>query len=107
MALFDKKTLDKTDDILQLINKRRRQILVHSAIYYEFNDNLISDKTFDDWCKELVSLHAKYPKQCAKAVFNEVFRNWTGFSGYDLLKGHAGGWAGMKAKHLLELSRLL
>jgi hypothetical protein len=107
MALFDKKTLDKTQDILQLINKRRRQILVHSAIYYEFNDNLISDKTFDDWCKELVNLHAKYPKQSAKCVFNEVFRNWTGFSGYDLLKGGAGGWATMKAQHLLAISRLL
>lgn len=107
MALFDKKALDKKDDILQLINKRRRQILAHSAIYYEFDNNLVSDKTFDDWCKELVSLHAKYPKQCTQAVFQDVYRNWTGFSGYDLLKGRAGAWASMKATYLLDISRSL
>lgn len=107
MALFDKKTLDRTDDILQLINRRRRQILVHSAIYYEFNQNIIPDKTFDDWCRELVNLHAKYPKQSCRAVFHEVFKDWTGFSGYDLLKGNAREWATSQTKYLLGINGLL
>lgn len=107
MALFDKKKLDQTKNIMELINRRRRQILVHSAIYYEFNNNLISDKTFDDWCRELVQLHAKYKKESTNAVFQEVFKDWRGFTGYDLLKGRAGAWATCKAKYLLLISGLL
>ena len=32
------------DDIKALINQRRRQILVHSVIYYKFDDNIIKEK---------------------------------------------------------------
>ena len=32
--------------IAELLNRRRRQILVHSVIYYKMNDNLISDSTW-------------------------------------------------------------
>jgi len=107
MALFDKTKLDNTKGITDKINRRRRQILVHSCIYYELNDNIISDKTFDDWCRELVELHTRYPKESSKCVFQEVFKNWTGFSGYDLLRGSAGGWAKLKAEQLLAYRRLL
>ena len=44
------------DEILELINRRRRQILVHSIIYYKMNDNLISDNTWSEWALELENL---------------------------------------------------
>lgn len=107
MALFDKSKLCKANDIMEKINRRRRQILVHSAIYYEFNKNIISDFTFDEWCRDLVNLHAKYQKESKNAVFQDVYKNWTGFSGYDLLKGQAGQWAIRKAEYLLSIYGLL
>ena len=34
-------------DIVELINRKENQILIHSAIYYRFNDNLIPDWQYD------------------------------------------------------------
>ena len=48
-------------EILELITRRERQILVHSYIYYELNTNLISDATFDEWAKELAQLIKNNP----------------------------------------------
>lgn len=84
MALFNKNAINVSPKILELINKRRRQILVHSYLYYKWNTSLISDFTFDSWCKELVKLQNDHPREAEKAVFPEAFKGWTGFSGYDL-----------------------
>lgn len=43
-------------DIRELILRRRRQLLVHSVIYYRFNENLISDQTWSTWAVELEKL---------------------------------------------------
>ena len=45
--------------IAELLNRRRRQILVHSIIYYNMNDNLISNSTWSAWAAELEELQAK------------------------------------------------
>ena len=42
--------------IYELIQQRRLQLLVHSRIYYVLNNNIISDKQFDEFAKELVQL---------------------------------------------------
>ena len=39
--------------VAEKIQQRRLQLLIHSCIYYEFNQNLISDKQWDEWAKEL------------------------------------------------------
>ena len=44
------------DRIAELITRRRRQILVHSVIYYEMNDNLIPDSQWVSWANELYEL---------------------------------------------------
>ena len=36
------------------INFLQRKVILHSYIYYELNDNAISDKDYDALCKELV-----------------------------------------------------
>ena len=45
--------------IAELLNRRRRQILVHSIIYYKMNDNLISDSTWSAWATELEELQVR------------------------------------------------
>lgn len=105
MALFNKFTINLDEKAFELINRRRRQILVHSYLYYELNTNLINDTTFDAWCKELVQLHNKYPKESQKAVFTDVFMEWTGFSGYDLISKcdrSTQMWVRKKAKQLIK-----
>lgn len=103
MALFSKQTLTVTNkDILNLINKRRRQILIHSYLYYKQDTNLINDFTFDKWCKELVTLHKQHPNESKQAVFPDAFKNWEGFSGFDLFTNDnlAEMWARNKAFQL-------
>ena len=45
-----------TTDVLQTINQRERQIMVHSYLYYERDTSIITDSTFDKWMRELVDL---------------------------------------------------
>lgn len=100
--LFDKNQITVAQSILELINRRRRQILVHSYLYYKMGTSLIEDHVFDKWCRELVQLCTKYPKESRQAVFWSVFQNWNGFSGYDLFTGNQDVelWAERKAKQL-------
>ena len=103
MALFDKKVININSKILEKINRRRRQILVHSYIYYKEDNNLIDDFTFDRWCKELFELQTNHKREAEKAEFQEAFKEWNGFSGYDLFKNDimTEVWARFKATHLL------
>jgi NAD-dependent DNA ligase adenylation domain len=70
--------------ILELISRRRRQILVHSFLYYQLNESLIDDYTFDTWSRELVNLQSRYPTEAMKSVYAKEFKGFDGSSGYDL-----------------------
>lgn len=59
-------------------------MLVHSFIYYQLNDSIISDETFDRWAKELVELQETYPTESELAPFYEAFKGFDGSSGFDL-----------------------
>lgn len=71
-------------DLLELMNRRQRQILVHSFLYYQLNTNLISDHVFDRWSKELVSLMQSNPELVKQTVYYNGFKEFDGSSGYDL-----------------------
>ena len=51
------------EEIIQLINRRRRQVLIHSIIYYRFDENIISDAMWTKWAMELADLQRKYPEE--------------------------------------------
>lgn len=72
------------DKILELIKRRRRQIIVNSVIYYRFGTSLIEDKTFDMWAYELRDLQKQYPKESQNVELYEYFKDWDGTTGYDL-----------------------
>lgn len=73
-----------TEEIIELINRRKRQILVHSFLYYQMNTNIISDHTFDKWSSELAMLLLKYPEESKQTVYYDEFKEFDGSSGYDL-----------------------
>lgn len=85
--------------ILDLIQRRRLQILVHSCIYYELDSNLISDKQWDEWARELVNLQKENLEESENAPWYGVFKDWDASTGAFLpLKNE---WVMKKAKWLL------
>lgn len=56
-------------------------MLVHSYIYYELNQNIVSDHKWAEWAKELQELQQKYPKESAEVEEYEQFKDWDGSSG--------------------------
>lgn len=67
--------------IQEKIKQRRRQMYVHSYIYYELNQNIVSDHTWAKWAKELADLQKKYPNEAAEVEYADDFKNWDGSSG--------------------------
>ena len=70
--------------VRQLIRRRRRQILVHSCIYYRLGTSIITDKQFDEWARELVDLQNSYPQISKSLEFYEDFKNWDATTGFNL-----------------------
>lgn len=67
--------------IAEKIQQRRYQMLVHSYIYYEMNENIISDSKWSQWAMELADLQSKYPHIAEKVVYANDFVEWDGSSG--------------------------
>lgn len=72
---------EDTLKIAELIQRRRLQLLVHSCIYYELNDNIIDDNTWNKWSAELIGLQSKYPEIAKQVVWYDAFKNWSGSTG--------------------------
>lgn len=87
------------DHIAELITRRRRQILVHSVIYYEMNDNLISDSQWAAWATELYDLQKQYPNLAKTCPYAKAFENFDPSTGYNLPLDDP--WAVNKARQLL------
>lgn len=87
--------------IQELIKRRRSQMLIHSCIYYELNDNVISDHQWQEWADELQQIQQTYPEACTINFFDYEFRDWTGATGNHLPHRH--GWVYAKAQYILEI----
>lgn len=86
--------------ITELINRLRRTILVHSVIYYELNDSIISDHRWSEWAMKLVELQNEYPDIAARCVYAEAFKDFDGSTGFNLPLDDP--WANHKARQLLS-----
>jgi len=73
--------MNKNKQIAELIHRRREQMLVHSYIYYQLNDNIIDDSTWSKWAMELQQLQKDYPEISKQVVDYELFKDWDGSSG--------------------------
>ena len=90
------------EEIAELITRRRRQLLVHSIIYYRMNESLISDATWTKWAVELEKLQHDYPEIAKACPYTDAFEAFDHSTGYDLPLGDA--WGVRKANQLLEYS---
>ena len=88
LNLFSTSISEQNNDVFCRIRRMRRQILVHSIIYYRFSDNLIDDFKYDKIARELVKLQAKNPEISEKVQdFINDFRDFGKdgcYSGYNL-----------------------
>lgn len=89
---------NKTDFISAKIKQRRLQMLVHSYIYYELDDSLISDAQWTKWAIELRDLQAEYPEIARKVKYSRMFEDWDASTGYHLVFDE---WTRNKAAYLL------
>lgn len=71
-------------EISELIKRRRLQILIHNCIYYEFNQNLITDTQWSIWALELEQLQTKYPDIAKQVVWADAFKGFDHSTGYNL-----------------------
>lgn len=75
--------MNKTQ-IAELIQRRRLQLLVHSCIYYAYNENLVTDDTWTKWALELEGLQAQYLEIANKVRWAEAFKGFNYSTGYNL-----------------------
>jgi len=90
------------DNIAELIQQRRLQMLVHSCIYYHLNRNIISDRQWDKWARELVELQSKYPEISKKVIWYEAFKDWDASTGAFL--PITDEWVVQKAHYVLKIT---
>lgn len=87
--------------IAEKMYQRRLQMLVHSCLYYELDTNLISDKKWDEWARELVQLQKDYPEMSKEVAWYDAFKDWDASTGAFLpIKDE---WVMKKAKQLAGL----
>ena len=92
---------DEELPIAQLIQRKRIQMLIHSRIYYVLDNNLITDKQFDEWGRELVKLQADYPEIASRICYAEAFKDWDASTGAFLPLND--DWVVYKADYLLSI----
>ena len=90
-------------NIAEKIQQRRLQILVHSCIYYQLNTNLISDKQWDTWARELVELQKEYPTIASQVIWNDAFKDFDASTGFNL--PITDSWVMSKAQQLLGIKK--
>jgi len=93
--------MDRT--IIEKIQQRRLQILVHSCIYYVFDTNIIEDSQWNNWAKELVQLQEQYPEEAAEAIRSDDFKDFDGSTGFNLPLQE--DWVKQKALKLLSYTQ--
>jgi hypothetical protein len=67
--------------IAEKIQQRRLQMLVHSYIYYDLNNNIVSDSQWAEWAVELKNLQEQYPEIEQRVPYRQGFEDWDASSG--------------------------
>lgn len=85
-----------------------RYIILHSIIYYELNESVISDKKFDRKAALLVKLMNKYPEETRDSEYYRAiydFDGSTGFLLYGRLKKSQRRYLKKIARYVVALSK--
>ena len=78
------------------IRRLRAQMLIHSYIYYELDDVIIDDHTWQHRANELARINR------AVGFYDKEFEGWDGSTGYHLPKD---GWVRNKAERIIRHHR--
>lgn len=70
------------DATRELIIRRRRQMMVHSYLYYWMDMPIISDELWQTWANELRDLQAAHPEPVD--FYDHEFADWDGSTGMHL-----------------------
>ena len=70
--------------ILEKINQRERQLLVHCCWYYGMNVNIIAEDKYDFFSFGLADLIKKHPNDFKKSVYYYEFRSFDPSTGLGL-----------------------
>lgn len=77
---------------LEYINYLQRYLIIHSVIYYEYNDNVIDDRLYDAKAKELVKLKNDNPDLWKQSdyykQYGDDYNGSTGFTLFHDLDDH-------------------
>lgn len=73
-----------SQDIVELIKRRRLQTLIHSIVYYTLDESIISDAEWSRRAKELCELQEKYPAESRKAPLYDIFKDFNYSTGAGL-----------------------
>ena len=95
--------MESEEEIVSKISRRRRQILIHSYIYYRLDESIISDSTWSKWAVELHKLQKEYPELADAACYADAFKNFDPSTGYDLPLNDP--WVMKKGNYILSLER--
>lgn len=71
-------------DIKTKIEYLQRRILIYSIAYYELNDNIVSDKYYDEISKQLIVLQNENKSVVKETMYGYVFYDFDGSTGFDL-----------------------
>jgi hypothetical protein len=85
----------------------QRKIILHSIIYYELNENIISDQQFDKMCRSLLK-GIQYTKDYKRSDYFYVFYDFDGTTGFNLyhrLEDDDKEYLMNLAKYILKLSK--
>lgn len=62
----------------------QRRIIVHSILYYDCNESVISDKQFDALSRQLVDLMKQSPEEIERTQYCYCMCDFDGSTGFDL-----------------------
>lgn len=62
----------------------QRRVIVHSILYYEMGENVISDSQFDTLSKQLVEMAAENKEEAKQTDYYYCMKDFDGSTGFDL-----------------------
>lgn len=93
------------NQLKELMERRQRQILVHSIIYYKYDQNIISDYTWSKWAKELYDMQKANPEIAKDTALYDIFKDFDYSTGSNLPMDHE--WGDRIARCLMHHHRLV
>ena len=96
----DDPMVNSVQTLSEKIRQRRIQMLVHSYLYYEMDENVVDDHKWQQWADELVELQKQ---KMDIGFYDDAFRDWTGASGAFLPFDE---WVKVRAEKLLQLKQI-